>query len=150
MSEVAFYHLTKSTLEQALPLLLNKTLSVGKRALVLTGHETQTESLTDALWSGPADHWLPHGSAKDGFEADQPIYISETADQNPNGAAFLFLTDGVDSDQLDQFERCFVMFDGRNPSTVQNARLQWKAYKTANHTLTYWQQTDQGGWEKKA
>jgi DNA polymerase-3 subunit chi len=33
---------------------------------------------------------------------------------------------------------------------VYAARDRWKAYKAAGHALTYWQQTDRGGWEKKA
>jgi DNA polymerase-3 subunit chi len=35
MSEIGFYHLTRSTLEQALPQLLGRTLAAGERAVVL-------------------------------------------------------------------------------------------------------------------
>lgn len=149
MSEVAFYHLTKSPLGQALPKLLEKTLSAGERALVLTSSEDQTESLTDALW-GPADHWLPHGSAKDGNGTDQPIYIAHDHSENPNEAGFLFLTYNYKLDDLSAYKRCFILFDGHNPSAVQQARSQWKTLKDAEHNLTYWQQTDAGGWTKKA
>ena len=37
MTEVNFYHLTKSSLEQALPRLLERTLQAGERAVVLLG-----------------------------------------------------------------------------------------------------------------
>jgi len=40
-------------------------------------------------------------------------------------------------------------FDGRDDQAVVDSRERWKAYKAAGHTLTYWQQTATGGWEKK-
>jgi DNA polymerase-3 subunit chi len=33
---------------------------------------------------------------------------------------------------------------------VENARAQWKAAKADGATVTYWQQTNAGRWEKKA
>lgn len=149
MSDIAFYHLTKFSLEQALPKLLEKTLSVGKRALVQVKTKDQAEALTNELWTYQADSWLPHGCEKDGSADQQPIWITPDA-ENPNGATFLFLTDGADNESICEFERCFVVFDGRSDPKVQHARTQWKAYKEAGHELAYWQQTDTGGWEKKA
>jgi len=149
VSEIAFYHLTKFSLEQALPKLLEKTLQVGKRAHVQVATEEKAEKLADDLWTYQADSWLPHGAKKDGHPDKQPIWITPEA-VNENGASFLFLTDGTDNPELASFERCFVVFDGRSDMAVQKARSQWKTYKEGGHDLTYWQQTDTGGWEKKA
>jgi DNA polymerase-3 subunit chi len=91
---------------------------------------------------------LPHGTAKDGFAADQPVWLSEH-DENPNGAAFLFLTDGATSARLGDFERCFELFDGNDEAAVAAARARWAALKAQGHTLTYWQQTDAGAWERR-
>ena len=38
----------------------------------------------------------------------------------------------------------------RDADTVNAARGRWSAYLEAGHHLTYWQQNDGGGWEKKA
>ena len=149
MSDIAFYHLTKFSLEQALPKLLEKTLQVGKRAHVQVANDDRAENLVEALWTYQADSWLPHGAKKDGNPEKQPIWITPLND-NENQASFLFLTDGADNPQIADFERCFVVFDGRSDMAVQKARSQWKDYKDAGHDLTYWQQTDTGGWEKKA
>lgn len=149
MTEIAFYHLTKFSLEQALPKLLEKTLSVGKRALVQVGSSERAEALANELWIYRADSWLPHGTAKDGHADKQPVWITPDTD-NPNGAHFLFLTDGSQNEAVGDYERCFVVFDGRVDVMVQQAREQWKTYKEAGHDLAYWQQTDAGGWEKKA
>ena len=148
MTEIAFYHLTRSPLEAALPKLLEKTLQAGKRALVMAGSQQRVEHLNGALWTYDSASWLPHGSDKDGHAGEQPVWLTD-GDDNANGAQFLFLTDGASCDDLGAFERCFEMFDGTNPMMVDQARAKWKAYKDAGHELTYWQQTEQGGWSKK-
>jgi DNA polymerase III subunit chi len=145
MTEIGFYHLTRSTLAQALPPLLTRTLAAGQRALVL-GPESGLEVVSAALWAHPA--WLPHGTAADGDPDLQPIWLS--ADPEPlNGARFLFMVEGVETDRLAEFDRVFDLFDGNNSAAVAAARLRWKAAKEAGHTLTYWQQTDTS-WQKKA
>jgi len=148
VTEIAFYHLERSTLEEALPKLLEKTLAADKRALVLAGSENRVEALTDRLWTYDQDSWLPHGSIKDGNPGEQPIWLSVN-DNNLNEATFLFLTDGATSPDVGAFERCFELFDGNDESAVSAARKRWKAYKDAGHELTYWQQNARGGWEKK-
>jgi len=148
MTDIAFYHLERSTLEQALPKLLEKTLAEGKRALVLAGSEPRVEALNEALWSFDQDSWIPHGSAKDGNADRQPIWFS-VSDENLNKAEFLFLTDGAASGSLGEYERCFELFDGNNPESVAAARVRYKTYKDAGHELSYFQQTASGGWQKK-
>lgn len=148
MTEIAFYHLTHSPLEAALPKLLEKTLEAGKRALVRTSSEARVEHLGGVLWTYDPASWLAHGSAKDGHAQDQPIWLTCT-EENPNGAQFLFVADGASPEQVDGFERCFELFDGTRDDRVQNARQRWKAFKAAGHALTYWQQTERGGWQKK-
>lgn len=148
MTEIGFYHLTRSALEQALPKLLEKTLDAGKRALVLASSEERVESLVGQLWTYCQDAWLPHGSVRDGNPEQQPVWLS-VDDANANDAQFLFLTDGAETATVGDYERCFELFDGRDQSAVEAARGRWKAYKDAGHDLAYWQQTERGGWEKK-
>ena len=149
MAEIAFYHLERARLELALPKLLEKVLAAEKRALVMAGTEARVEALANALWTYEQGSWLPHGTSKDGNAVDQPVWLA-TDDINPNGATFLFLIDGMTSDRLAEFERCFEMFDGNDPAMVDAARQHWTAYNSAGHDLTYWQQMPSSGWEKKA
>ncbi len=148
MTEISFYHLQKSSLEQALPRLLEKTLESGKRAVVMMGSAERVEALNNVLWTYHQDSWLPHGSAKDGDADKQPILIT-TDDENPNQASFLFLTDGAASNNIASFERCFEIFDGHDAEAVAAARSRWQSYLDADHDVTYWSQNDRGGWEKK-
>jgi len=148
MTEVAFYHLTRSSPGAALPKLLEKTLQAGKRAVVMAASQQHLDQLSEALWTADPSSWLPHGSVKDGQPQDQPIWLT-AEDENPNGAQFVFLTDDATCADLNAYERCFTVFDGANASSVEHARQQWKVYKGEGFALTYWQQTEQGGWSKK-
>ena len=146
MTEIAFYHLQRSPLEMALPKLLEKTLAAGQRAVVMAGSVDRVEALNSLLWTYHRDSWLPHGSARDGCAAEQPIWLTAD-DENPNGAKFLFLTDGATSTRVGEYDRSFELFDGNDPTAVEAARGRWSAYKEAGHELTYWRQTEGGGWE---
>lgn len=148
VTEIAFYHLTRSTLEQALPRLLDRTLQSGERAVVLVGSAERAEALAAHLWSFDPGSFLPHGTARDGEAARQPIWISHL-DENPNGAAFLFVADGARSERIADYTRCFELFDGRDETVVADSRERWKSYKSAGHTVAYWRQGE-NGWEKTA
>jgi DNA polymerase III subunit chi len=146
MTEIGFYHLTRSTLAQALPQLLARTLAAGQRALVLGSNVAGLDALSTALWAQPG--WLPHGLASDGDPDLQPIWLTTEAEPL-NGARYLFLVDGAETDRLKDYDRAFDLFDGNNPESVAAARIRWKAAKDAGHGLTYWQQTE-SSWQKKA
>ncbi len=146
--EISFYHLTRTTLEAALPRMLEKTLERGQRAVVRAGSAARVEALNGWLWTYQDRAFLPHGSAKDGHAARQPIWLTDK-DERPNEAQVLFLTDGATSEKPEDFERCAVLFDGNDEAAASAARTQWRDLKDAGHDLTYWQQNHEGRWEKK-
>lgn len=148
-TEVSFYHLTVSSLEDALPKLLAKTLQAGERAVVMVGSPERADVLNNHLWTFDPASFLPHGATRDGEAERQPIWLTHL-DENPNGARFLFLADRARSDRMSSFSRCFELFDGRDDAAVEDSRERWKAYKAAGHAVSYYQQTVGGGWEKKA
>jgi DNA polymerase-3 subunit chi len=148
VSEIAFYHLTRSSLAQALPALLGRTLAAGERAVVVCRDAAGVAALDQALWDCAEPNWLPHGTDADGDAELQPIWLA-TDDVAPNGARFLFLVDGAGSGRLDAFARVFDLFDGNDEAAVQAARARWSAAKAAGHALSYWQQGPRG-WTKQA
>ncbi len=148
MTEVRFYHLQRTTLERALPQMLEKTLSRGWRAVVMARSEERVEALNGLLWTYTNDGFLPHGAAADGNAAEQPVWLTDT-DENPNAASVLFLIDGAASDNVAMYDLCCELFDGNDAEIVTAARMRWTAYSDAGHHLTYWQQNERGGWEKK-
>ncbi len=117
MSEIGFYHLTRTGPELALPALLGRTLKAGQRAVVICGSAERVESLDAALWLCHDPDWLPHGTEATGNADLQPIWLTDR-DEAPNGAKFLFLLDGADSTMLGSFERVFDLFDGSDEEAV--------------------------------
>lgn len=149
MADVRFYHLTRSRMEAVLPVMLEKTLERDQRAVVMAGSEERVEAINGHLWTWNDRGFLPHGSDKDGFAEDQPVWLT-TRDENPNSAQVLFLTDGATTERAGEFAICAVLFDGSDDAAVSSARGLWRAYKDAGHEVTYWQQSKSGGWDQQA
>lgn len=147
MVEINFYHLTRSTLDQVLPDLLEKALARAWKAVVIAGSPERAESLTQHLWTYRTDSFLPHGNAKDGDAAMQPIWLTHL-DERPNAAEVLFLVDGGQSAMINDYQRVCEIFPGDDTMAVAAARARWQQYQTQGHTLGYWQQGEHG-WEKK-
>lgn len=145
MSEIGFYHLTRTGLNAALPALLGRTLAAGEKAVVACADERQMTDLDNALWQCQNPDWLPHGTAQTPHPEWQPIYLT-TGTENPAEARFLFRVGGVEASP-EGFTRVFDLFDGNNEDAVQAARQRWRAAKEAGHGLTYWKQEDRG-WVK--
>lgn len=149
MSEIRFYHLQTQSLEQALPQILSKALTAGHKVLVRGPDVQQVERLNEQLWTYRPDSFLPHGSTAENYAADQPVLLTDGKD-NTNNADVLVLTGGVEAGDIDGYKLCCEIFDGRNDDAVATARTHWKAFKDSPHELTYWQQNEKGGWDKKA
>ena len=60
------------------------------------------------------------------------------------------LAGNVTPGDLAGFERCLVLFDGRDEEALRLARGRWKAFKGAGHPVSYWRQGVERGWEKQA
>jgi len=147
MAEIGFYHLLATPLERALPRLLEQARTRGYRIVVRAASAERAEHLSALLWTYDEASFLPHGTARDGSPAGQPIWLSDRP-ENPNGAAMLVLVDGVEALDLGEFERCADLFDGNDAAAVESARERWRRAAAAGHALTYWQQTAKG-WEKQ-
>ena len=147
--EVWFYHLERTALDQALPELLDKTLQRGWKALVRTAEVQRLDHLDGWLWSYRDDSFLPHGLASEPLADRQPILLT-TAAENLNAAQALFLIDGAEPASLDGYERCILMFDGRDPEATALARARWKTFKAGGYPVSYWRQGAERGWEKQA
>lgn len=151
MPRIDFYHLQKQTLEDVLPKLLEKALTLKQNVLIKIGNEERVEFLNSHLWTYNDTSFLPHGSKKDGFASQQPIWLT-AEDDNPNNAKLLFLTDGaaVNLENLNNFDRVFNIFDGNNQTSLEQARMFWKNLKAAEFDVYYWKQDADGKWMQAA
>lgn len=147
MADVLFYHLESQPLERVVPILLEKTLERGWRAVVEVGSADRAEALDRALWTYRDDSFLPHGVAGGEFDADQPILIT-TGPDNPNAAQVRFFTDRAVPQTADGYQRIVYLFSGHDPDAVSEAREAWRALRGGNE-VTYWQQDENGRWVKR-
>ncbi|NBB51614.1 DNA polymerase III subunit chi [Rhizobium sp. CRIBSB] len=148
-AEVWFYHLERSSLDEVLPGLLDRSRERGWRALVRIADADRMGDIDAHLWTYRDDSFLAHGRA-DAPNADrQPILLSQDG-ENRNGAQALFIVDGSETGPTEAYERCFIIFDGRDDQALTGARERWKALKGLGANLAYWKQSPEGRWEKAA
>jgi DNA polymerase-3 subunit chi len=148
MADVLFYHLENQPLERVLPVLLEKTLERGWRAVVEVGSGERAEILDRALWTYRDESFLPHGLAGGDADAAQPVLITTGSDNN-NGATVRFFTDRAVPISAAGYQRLVYLFSGHDPDAVTEARTAWRALRDGNE-VTYWQQDENGRWTKRA
>lgn len=148
MAEVMFYHLERQRLEDVLPVLLEKTLARGWRAVVEVPDPGALEALDRHLWTYRDDSFLPHASEREDDGTRQPVFLT-SGPTNPNGAEIRFLTGAAEPGDIAAYARVVLLFSADDPAGVAHARRQWKPLKAAGHACTYWQQNAHGGWEQK-
>jgi DNA polymerase-3 subunit chi len=150
MAEVFFYHLSASPLEQMLPQVLQRTLQNNWRVLVRCADKDQVNWLDARLWGGNTPQFLPHGVQGGAHDADQPVLLTSEAG-NPNGAKALMLVMGAktSAQEVAEFERVSLIFNGNDEAALQAARSDWKNLTDEGVAAKYWSQAS-GRWEMKA
>jgi DNA polymerase-3 subunit chi len=148
MPEALFYHLEFQPLERVLPILLEKTIERGWRAVIEVGSAERAAALDTALWTYRDDSFLPHGLAGETTDAEQPVLIT-TGPENNNSAAVRFFVDRAVPKSAAGYERIVYLFSGHDPDAVTAARAAWRALRDGNE-VTYWQQDENGRWAKRA
>lgn len=149
MAEILFYHLTESTLEEALPGLVERSLGRGWRVTIQGISQERMDVIDNLLWTCSDVSFLAHGFVDDPAASEQPVLLT-LDDQNANNSTVRFLVEGAELEDISAYERLVVMFDGHNQQQLDKARGQWKLFKEGDHQLTYWQQNNDKRWERKA
>lgn len=130
-----------------LPLLLEKSVERGWRAVVETSSRERASALDAMLWTFRDDSFLPHGISGEATDPDQPVLIT-TDEANANGAQVRFFVDRAVPQTGEGYQRIVYLFSGHDPDAVGEAREAWKALRDGNE-LTYWQQDENGRWVKR-
>ncbi|MCB2124231.1 MAG: DNA polymerase III subunit chi [Rhodobacteraceae bacterium] len=150
MGQAMFYHLTRSPLEAALPMLLARSLESGWHVVVRGTDAGRLDWLDQRLWTAGEESFLPHGLSGGPHDALQPILLT-AGREAPNGAQCLMALDGaeVSPEEGLALTRVCVLFDGNDPAAVDHARGQWKSLTAAGVPAQYWSE-ESGRWQKKA
>jgi DNA polymerase-3 subunit chi len=150
MTEIWFYQLRHQSLEQVLPSLLEKSLERGWRVAVQVASQERLEALDAHLWTYRDEAFLPHGTARDGEAAAQPILFT-LGEDNPNEADVRFLVDGAAMPaDVASYRRIVLIFDGEDGEALAAARERLGAAKSGGFEVTYLQMDDRGRWQRQA
>jgi DNA polymerase III subunit chi len=148
VSEVRFHHLERRRVDEALPRILERALEEGRRVLVRASSEEMAAALNERLWTYDDAGFLPHGAAGDGDPTTQPIFLTSEI-ENSNGATMLVRLSGVEAAQGDEaFDLVLLLFDGRDEAALAHARAEWRRLKDMGSVISYWRESDEGGWER--
>jgi DNA polymerase III subunit chi len=148
MTEVLFYHLTESRLDEVLPGLLEKTVERGWKAVVQCGTEEFRDALDEKLWTFSEASFIAHTTDEHENASVQPVLLT-TRSANANSADVRFIVDGAVPPDLSSYRRAVLVFDGHDEDQKSDARESWTKFKSEGHDVTYWQQNTDRKWEKK-
>jgi len=143
-NHIAFYHLSKWSLEFGIAKILERALSQNLKMVVRAASDEHLTVLNTALWTYDQGSFLPHGSTKEKNPEQQPIYLT-TGLEVPNKATVLILTENIDAEDISHFERCIDIFE-EDRTAILRARDRWASRKTEGYSPTYWQQDGNGKW----
>jgi DNA polymerase III subunit chi len=150
VTEILFYQLKGQPLEQVLPALLQRSLERGWHVVVQAASEERVDALDAQLWTWRDDAFLPHGTWREAFAAEQPVLLTVN-EENPNHATVRFLLEGTAMPgELAAYERVVLLFDGDDPEAVETARARWGVAKAAGFAVTYWRTDENGRWQRQA
>jgi DNA polymerase-3 subunit chi len=147
VTEIRFYHLEQRRVDQSLPPLLERALEEGRRVLVRASSDEMVAALNERLWTYDESSFLPHGAAGDGDPTTQPIFLTSEL-ENPNSATMLVKLSGAEGEADDAFDLVVLLFDGRDEAALTHARGEWRRLKDQDRTISYWRESDEGGWER--
>tara|TARA_Y100001936_G_C15444033_1_gene345676 strand:+ start:26 stop:475 length:450 start_codon:yes stop_codon:yes gene_type:complete len=148
MSEVYFYHLTHTRLEVALPKILERALSAEWSVELRIGMERDEETISDAIWKGPDESFLPNCLEDSDKLQDHPIVLSKSSLSEVRDCLIVIDQVNLKENEVKKFKRVCLLFDAKNEVELTNARKTWKSLSNAGVNTVYWAE-DQGTWKRK-
>ena len=146
--EARFHHLERRRIDQALPRLIERAREEGRHVVVRASSDEMVAALNERLWTYDDASFLPHGAAGDGDPMTQPVFLTCEAG-NPNAATMLVRLSGAEAGEGDgDFDLVVLLFDGRDEAALGEARSEWRRLKDEGRAISYWRESDEGGWER--
>ena len=148
MSEVFFYHLTKTTLEIALPKILERALSEKWSIEIRTSANTNLDEISNAIWRGPEESFLPHCLEDHEDLQDYPIVLCKSPLKDWRDCLIVVGQADLKENEVKNYKRICLIFDAKIEVELSKARKSWKKLSEEGIKTTYWSE-DKGRWVKK-
>ena len=148
MSEVFFYHLTKTTLEIALPKILERALSEKWSIEIRTSANTNLDEISNAIWRGPEESFLPHCLEDHEDLQDYPIVLCKSPLKDWRDCLIIVGQANLKENEVKNYKRICLIFDAKIEVELSKARKSWKKLSEEGINTAYWAE-DKGRWVKK-
>ena len=148
MSEVFFYHLTKTTLEIALPKILERALSEKWSIEIRTSANTNLDEISNAIWRGPEESFLPHCLEDHEDLQDYPIVLCKSPLKDWRDCLIVVGQADLKENEVKNYKRICLIFDAKIEVELSKARKSWKKFSEEGINTIYWAE-DKGRWVKK-
>ena len=148
MSEVFFYHLTKTTLEIALPKILERALSEKWSIEIRTSANTNLDEISNAIWRGPEESFLPHCLEDHEDSQDYPIVLCKSPLKDWRDCLIVVDQADLKENEVKNYKRVCLIFDAKIEVELSKARKSWKKLSEEGIKTIYWSE-DKGRWVKK-
>ena len=106
------------------------------------------EFISDAIWKGPDDSFLPHCIEYNDRLDDYPIVLSKSPLSELRDCLIVIEQAELQNNEVEKFKRVCLLFDSKNEVELTKARASWKSLSDAGVNTVYWAE-DQGTWKKK-
>ena len=148
MSEVFFYHLTKTTLEIALPKILERALSEKWSIEIRTSANTNLDEISNAIWRGPEESFLPHCLEDHEDLQDYPIVLCKSPLKDWRDCLIVVSQADLKENEVKNYKRICLIFDAKIEVELSKARKSWKKLSEEGINTVYWAEV-KGRWVKK-
>ena len=148
MSEVFFYHLTQTPLEIALPKILERALSEKWSIEIRTSANTNLDEISNAIWRGPEESFLPHCLEDHEDLQDYPIVLCKSPLKDWRDCLIVVGQADLKENEVKNYKRICLIFDAKIEAELSKARKSWKKLSEEGINTAYWAE-DKGRWVKK-
>ena len=148
MSEVFFYHLTNTTLEIALPKILERALSAEWSIEIRTNANTNLDEISNAIWRGAEESFLPHCLEDDEDLQDYPIVLCKSPLKEWRDCLIVVDQGDLKENEVKNYKRVCLIFDAKIEVELSKARKSWKKLSEEGIKTVYWAE-ENGRWVKK-
>lgn len=150
MGHAMFYHLTHSSPQALVQLLVPKAVQQGWNVVIRSPDPDRLRALDDMLWQVPPDGFLPHAIAKNDAQDIEQTVLLTSDDAIPNAARYLLALDcaSVSAAEIPVLDRACLVFDAQDQAQMTHARQMWKTLTDQGIAAQYWSE-ETGSWKLK-
>ncbi|MCL2566918.1 MAG: DNA polymerase III subunit chi [Alphaproteobacteria bacterium] len=148
--EINFYGVLQEDVAKVACVLLEKAYKANSNSVLLAANTEEARNFDAKLWSSIS--WLPHCMAGEAREQETPLVIYDlNLSQDisvKNQAKLCFILGETPYNNLEKFEKAYIIFDLRDSNALKANRERWKTLVQKDYMMRFYKQNQQGKFEE--